>query len=221
MEQFPTNTSIETKKETTMEIAQLNSQRWQDALGEDAKTIARLYGPESTFLPTVSPDFKKGPGEAAEYFTHFLEKNPSCKIIEEQVRPLGENSYLHYGKYDFEIGPSEQRQMVEAEFSFVWEKNEDNQWEIIHHHSSIKPSEKEALNFKNILEKNTKGEIIEEQVQHLGPDKYLQSGLQNFIIGPEDAQQIIEARFSFIWEKNKDGAWEITHNHSSMKPKQE
>ncbi len=215
---MPSNTSLENNQEIINELAQANSKRWQDSLGQDAEAVAKLYGPESTFLPTVSPDFKKGPGEAAGYFTHFLEKNPSCQIITEQVKPLDDNNYLHYGKYNFEVGPNEARQTIEAEFSFVWEKNKDGQWEIIHHHSSMKPSEETAKNLQAILEQNIKGDIIEEQIQHLSPDKYLQSGLQNFVVGPEDNKQTIETRFSFVWEKNKDGQWEITHNHSSLRP---
>lgn len=218
---MPNNTSLENNHELINEIAQTNSKRWQDSLGQDAEAVAQLYGPEATFLPTVSPDFKKGPGEAAGYFSHFLEKNPSCQIIEEQVKSLEDNSYLHYGKYNFAVGPTEARQTIEAEFSFVWQQNPAGQWEIIHHHSSMKPSEETAKNLQNILEQNLQGDTIEEEIQNLGPDKYLQSGLQNFVVGPEDNKQIIQTRFSFIWERNKDGQWEITYNHSSLTPSKE
>jgi hypothetical protein len=150
-----------------------------------------------------------------------LEKNPSCQIIEEQVKHLEANSYLHYGKYNFEIGPADARQTIEAEFSFVWQQNPAGQWEIIHHHSSMKPNEETAKNLQTILEKNLTGEIVEEQIQSLSPNKYLQSGLQNFVVGPEDNKQIIKTRFSFIWEKNKDEQWEMTYNHSSLTPSKE
>lgn len=122
------------------EIAQTNAAKWHAALLEkDPKIVASLYASDSTFLPTVSPDFKKGTEEAAEYFTHFLEKDPRGKIISESIQELGPDSYLHSGLYDFEVGPADNRQIIEARFSFVWKKNEAGQWEIVHHHSSTKP----------------------------------------------------------------------------------
>jgi uncharacterized protein (TIGR02246 family) len=118
----------------------INFEQWNNALlSGEPQVVAGLYASDATFLPTVSPDFKKGPGEVAEYFTHFLEKNPSGKIMDEVVQILYTDSYLHSGLYNFEIGSTDNRQTIEARFSFVWKKNETGQWEIIHHHSSTRP----------------------------------------------------------------------------------
>jgi len=123
-------------------IAQENFSMWNNAVEtKNPEKVAELYAENATFLPTVSEDFKKGQEGAEEYFKHFLEKNPIGEIIEEEVQALGNNFYLHSGMYNFEIGPDDDRQIMEARFSFVWEQNEQGEWKIIHHHSSAKPKE--------------------------------------------------------------------------------
>lgn len=130
----------EEKKREIEKIAQENFKLWAELLkAKKLKQIAQLYSEDATFLPTVSPDFKKGSAEAEEYFEHFLQKNPEGKIIEEEIQLLTENAYLHSGMYDFEIDGNGGKTVVNARFSFVWEKNSNGQWKIIHHHSSVKP----------------------------------------------------------------------------------
>jgi len=128
-------------KQMEMEkVARENLGKWVEALKTlDAKVMAEFYAQDATFLPTLSPDFKKGTGEAKQYFVHFLEKYPVAEIKNEVVQPLGEDVYLHSGMYDFEIGPDGERSAVQARFSYVWKKDEDGKWKIIHHHSSLKP----------------------------------------------------------------------------------
>ena len=76
---------------------------------------------------------------------------------------------------------------------------------------------------KNILNTSLKKilgvEIIQEEVQTLGTDCYLHSGMYNFEVGPYDDRQVVEARFSFVWKKDDQGEWKIVHHHSSAKPK--
>ena len=121
-------------------IAEKNAVLWKEALlSKDPKKVAELYAEDNTFLPTMSPDFKKGVDEAEGYFKHFLEKNPEVKIIEEAVQPLSADSYLHSGMYDFKITNNGVSDTVFARFSFVWRKDSDGKWKIIHHHSSVKP----------------------------------------------------------------------------------
>jgi uncharacterized protein (TIGR02246 family) len=123
-------------KETALALAQENFKRWVDALlTKDPKIVAGLYADDSTFLPTVSDEFKKGRAEAEQYFQHFLEKNPKGTIIDEEVQAISSNCYLHSGMYNFELTQGK----VEARFTFVWQKNEQGEWQIIHHHSSVKP----------------------------------------------------------------------------------
>jgi len=74
--------------------------------------------------------------------------------------------------------------------------------------------------FHHFLEKDPKGEVVEEEVQSLGENCYLHSGMYNFEVNaPEGGRQTVEARFSFVWQKNKSGDWKILHHHSSVKPK--
>jgi uncharacterized protein (TIGR02246 family) len=121
-------------------IAQENFSLWAESLlTKDPKKVAELYSEDCTFLPTVSPEFKKGIAGAEEYFKHFLEKNPEGKIIEEAIQSISEDNYLHSGMYNFEIDKDGSRATVEARFSFVWQKGEDGKWKIIHHHSSVRP----------------------------------------------------------------------------------
>lgn len=128
------------KEMTFEEIAKENFVLWESSLlTRDPKKVAELYADGATFLPTVSPKFKKGKKEAEGYFVHFLEKNPEGQIIQEEVQPLGQGAYLHSGMYNFEVGEEDARSVVEARFSFVWQKEDDGKWKIIHHHSSVKP----------------------------------------------------------------------------------
>ena len=128
-------------KEILEGIAKQNFKTWSESLTtKDPKAVVGLYTEDATFLPTVSGEFKKGQGGAEEYFHHFLEKDPKGEVVEEEVQSLGENCYLHSGMYNFEVNsPEGGRQTVEARFSFVWKKNEEGEWKILHHHSSVRP----------------------------------------------------------------------------------
>jgi uncharacterized protein (TIGR02246 family) len=131
------------KGETEMgirETARENFSLWATALlTRDPKKVAELYSEDATFLPTVSPDFKKGKAQAEGYFKHFLEKNPNGAVTAEEVQALGDNAYLHSGLYDFELDQGSGRVVVDARFSFVWRKESNGEWKIIHHHSSVRP----------------------------------------------------------------------------------
>jgi len=117
-----------------------NFNRWNEALlSRDPKKVAELYTEDVTFLPTLSPDFKFGQEETEGYFKHFLEKNPEGKVIAEKFQTLSPKSYLHSGMYDFVVDQNGERKTVEARFTFLWEQDENGEWKIAHHHSSIKP----------------------------------------------------------------------------------
>lgn len=126
--------------QTFQDLATSNFKRWNDALQtKNPEAVAALYTEDNSFLPTLSPEFKHGRSGAAAYFHHFLEKNPFGTIVDEQVQALGENAYLHSGMYEFEVGSTDKRSLVEARFSYVWVKENDGVWRIAHHHSSLKP----------------------------------------------------------------------------------
>ncbi len=126
-------------KENLENQAQENFNLWNEMLQTgDTKKVAELYDNEATFLPTMLGKFLFGQEGAVEYFTHFLEKNPFGKIIEGKIQEINKESYLHSGMYNFEVGPLDKRDTVEARFTFLWNKIDGN-WKIIHHHSSLKP----------------------------------------------------------------------------------
>jgi uncharacterized protein (TIGR02246 family) len=71
--------------------------------------------------------------------------------------------------------------------------------------------------FVEFLKKLPEGTITADDVQTLGPDAYLHSGMYTFMTGPENARAPVQARFSYMWRK-VDGEWKITHHHSSALP---
>lgn len=123
------------------DIAKENFARWNDALRTlDPEAVAAFYTDDNSFLPTLSPDFKHGADGAREYFIHFLEKHPSGTVVDETVRPLGEDAYLHSGLYDFEVDDGDGgRTVAHARFTYLWIR-EDGAWKIAHHHSSLVPA---------------------------------------------------------------------------------
>ncbi|MFA5184842.1 MAG: SgcJ/EcaC family oxidoreductase [Patescibacteria group bacterium] len=135
------------EKETRLqELAAAQFARWNQALlSRDPHMVASLYSPEASFLPTLNPEFKNGQPGAEEYFHHFLEKNPEGKVVAEAVQEVASDqsgntaAFLHSGLYDFLVGPAEQRGTAEARFTFLWQKDENGDWKIRHHHSSLKP----------------------------------------------------------------------------------
>jgi len=133
--------SGQVEMEEIEKVAEENFKTWADSLlTKDPQKVADLYAEDATFLPTLSPDFKLGKSETKEYFEHFLLKNPEGEIKSEVVQDLGRFCYLHSGLYDFEVnGLDGKRNPVEARFSFVWRKDSDGKWRIIHHHSSVRP----------------------------------------------------------------------------------
>lgn len=139
--------SMEKEKQITLkELAAKNFNCWnQTLLSRDAHEVALLYSKDASFLPTLNPELKNGQAGAEQYFKHFLEKNPEGKIVEEMVQEISADqsgaslSFLHSGLYNFEVGEPNSRQVVEARFTFLWQKDEDGDWKIKHHHSSLKP----------------------------------------------------------------------------------
>lgn len=126
-----------------LEIACENFIKWNNALKSgDPEKVAKLYTNDSVFLPTFSGEIKIGRSGAEEYFKHFLEQNPTSEVVEEKARRLGPESYLHGGMYNFEVGPKNKRETIEARFSFVWILDNKGEWKILHHHSSPRQKEK-------------------------------------------------------------------------------
>jgi len=122
------------------EIARKNFADWNEALlTGDPEKVAELYAEDNTFLPTMSPDFKKGKAEAEGYFVHFIEKKPIGEVTEEETQSMGEGFYSYNGFYDFEVDKDGARVIMECRFTFNLRREKNGEWKIIHHHSSEKP----------------------------------------------------------------------------------
>lgn len=127
-------------KENAEKIAADNFALWNSMLlSKDPKQVAALYTDDATFLPTMSGDFKRGQSGGEEYFIHFLAKNPEGIVVNGVVQVLSPNSYLHSGMYNFTVGTDGNRLVVEARFTYAWQKDSQGKWKISHHHSSAKP----------------------------------------------------------------------------------
>ena len=64
------------------------------------------------------------------------------------------------------------------------------------------------------------GTITDDSVQVFdNGNAYLHSGLYTFDLGEGEGRVSVDARFSYLW-RLEDGAWTITHQHSSVVPAQ-
>ncbi|XLQ19843.1 MAG: SgcJ/EcaC family oxidoreductase [Candidatus Moraniibacteriota bacterium] len=123
------------------QIAQDMFIQWNETLQtKDKQKVAEMYSDDATFLPTLNGELKRGIDGAVEYFEHFLQKNPFGTIIESAVQESSDGGTIIYsGLYDFEVGSVDAREVANARFTYVFQKNENDEWKIIHHHSSLRP----------------------------------------------------------------------------------
>ncbi len=124
--------------ETPLDIARGNFEKWNEALqSKDPAIVSALYTESASFLPTMEVT-KSGRAEAEQYFVHFLDKLPLGTITEDTVQQITNDTIVHSGLYDFELGPENNRSIAHARFTFVWTQI-DGSWKILHHHSSVVP----------------------------------------------------------------------------------
>lgn len=122
----------------TKKLAEELFNKWNDALQTgSAKQVAALYADNAVLLPTVSNLPRTTPSEIEDYFNHFLEKKP-FGIIKQRNIKQGCNKLTDAGIYDFEVMSNGKKEVVPARYTFVYEYK-NNQWKIVHHHSSMMP----------------------------------------------------------------------------------
>ncbi len=125
----------------TKKLAEELFKKWNDALQTgSAKNVAALYAEDAVLLPTVSNLPRTTPAEIEDYFNHFLEKKP-YGIIKDRNIKKGCNKITDAGIYDFEVMSNGKKEVVPARYTFVYEYR-NNQWKIVHHHSSMMPESK-------------------------------------------------------------------------------
>ncbi|MCF6303425.1 MAG: SgcJ/EcaC family oxidoreductase [Devosiaceae bacterium] len=122
-----------------LRVAHANFERWNTALQKgEPSGVAAIYMENATFLPTIEA-IKNGRDGAERYFVQFLKRMPFGRIIEDTVQQVAENTIVHSGLYDFELGAENARSVAHARFTFVWE-HIYGEWKILHHHSSVVPA---------------------------------------------------------------------------------
>ncbi|HHT01016.1 MAG TPA: SgcJ/EcaC family oxidoreductase [Thiomicrospira sp.] len=125
----------------TKKLAEELFKKWNDALQTgNAKNVAALYAEDAVLLPTVSNLPRTTPAEIEDYFNHFLEKKP-FGIVKDRNIKKGCNKLTDAGVYDFEVISNGKKEIVPARYTFVY-KYRNNDWKIVHHHSSMMPESK-------------------------------------------------------------------------------
>jgi hypothetical protein len=66
--------------------------------------------------------------------------------------------------------------------------------------------------------KPTDYHVPDRHIQLLGPDAFISSGTEMATIEAGAARPTISARFTDVFERQRDGSWKIVHEHVSMPP---
>lgn len=112
---------------------------WADALASrDPERLAALYAPDAILLPTLSNVLRRNTVEIAAYFHEFMLGGPEARVLEGIVRLMGDVA-VHSGIYRFTMTAMEGRPEIDARFTFVYERRDDD-WKIVAHHSSVMPA---------------------------------------------------------------------------------
>jgi hypothetical protein len=60
--------------------------------------------------------------------------------------------------------------------------------------------------------------VPDRQIQIVGPDAFVSSGTEMFTIAAGAARPTLSARFTDVYQRQKDGSWKIVNEHVSMPP---
>ncbi len=182
-----------------IEVAKKNFEKWNDALQtKDPQKVAECYLPQGELFGTVSGKIRQGREEIAGYFEHFLESNPSGEIVDSKLKVISEDAYLETGIYQFALTKNGEQSVVRARFTYIWQKNSDGEWKILHHHSGVEDEINEALTENKELRLYELTEDVEEGLsENLGGGYELKTG---FAVDSEDDRKI---RFTYLLKGNK------------------
>ena len=108
----------------------------------DLDQLISLYSDSRlSFHPTLWDEHIRDRVRARDYFVSFLAKRPQVLAFEGDFLSLDDRSFLYAGTMTLKLGSQNQNteSRVTARFSFVWTKEGDSQWRILHHHNSVVP----------------------------------------------------------------------------------
>ena len=109
-------------------------QKWTSAIKNgDPKQVTKLYDENGILLGTFSPKERVGHELILEYFESLLKSPVEVQIVSEHSHVF-ESTAVNSGLYNFITNGK----TINARFSFVYSKNDD-EWKIISHHSSVLP----------------------------------------------------------------------------------
>ena len=109
-------------------------QKWTSAIKNgDPKQVTKLYDENGILLGTFSPKERVGHELILEYFESLLKSPVEVQIVSEHSHVF-ESTAVNSGLYNFITDGK----IINARFSFVYSKNDD-EWKIISHHSSVLP----------------------------------------------------------------------------------
>ncbi len=194
------------------ELAEDNFRKWNNSLKtKKSREVADQYLEEGELFGTVSAKIRHGRKEIKGYFDHFLQIDPSGKVIERETMAIDENTFLDGGLYDFEVTKNGKRQIIEARFTYIWQKDNRGSWKVKHHHSATKTPENEKLNKQSEV-LDLSGNNIEWGInEELGNNMTLRTGFLNK--GDGSAW-----RFTRLIKRSDDGVEEIVYRQISERP---
>ena len=60
--------------------------------------------------------------------------------------------------------------------------------------------------------------VVDRHIQIVGHDAFVSSGIETFTVAAGEARPTVSARFTDVFQRQKDGSWKIVHEHVSMPP---
>ena len=115
--------------------------KWAQAIeSRSPENVLRLYDPDGLLWGTLSPVVRHGHQAILEYFIRFLQwEDLKCEFTEGIIR-MHDDFAFYSGSYVFTWKVRNKIVKVPARFSFIY-KNEDGEWLIMEHHSSLFPEQ--------------------------------------------------------------------------------
>jgi len=60
--------------------------------------------------------------------------------------------------------------------------------------------------------------VVDRHIQIVGNDAFVSSGIETFTVAAGEARPTVSARFTDVFQRQRDGSWKIVHEHVSMPP---
>jgi len=109
-------------------------EKWTNAVKSgDPKQVTDLYLDDAVLLGTFSNEERVGHELILEYFENLLKSPVEVEIVSEHPNVF-KSVVVNSGLYNFVTNGK----TINARFSFVYNKDND-EWKIVSHHSSVMP----------------------------------------------------------------------------------